>query len=138
MSSQVRQPCQALELHLRAGLRSLGVPTSAQPPSKSFAWGPEWWLDFGCGFLGDFLGNARFCGLAPSAKNPQKSAHPVVKSAPKSTPKSAPKIRPKIRTKIRIQNPHQNPHPKSATKSAPKLSTNTHRDPQRKGHKGCP
>ena len=62
-----------------------------------------------------------------SAKNPHpKSAHPVEKSAPKSAPK--------IRTNIRTPNLHQNPHPKSA----PKPSTNTHRDPQRKGHKGCP
>ena len=36
--------------------------------------------------------------------------------------------------KIRTQNPHHKPHPKFALK----LSTNTHRDQQRKGHRGVP
>ena len=112
--------------HPRAGLRSLGVPISAQPPSKSFLWGPEWWLDFGCEFWGDFWkmhGSAVWRLLQKIRKNPHpKSAHPVERSAPISAPK--------IRTKIRTQNPHQH--------ARPKLSINTHRDPQRKGHKGCP
>ena len=55
-------------------------------------------------------------------QNP-KSSHPVEKSAPKN-PRQNPHL------KICTQNPHQNPRLSS--------QLNTHRDPQRKGHKGCP
>ena len=88
----------------------------------------------GFGVWGDFWENARFCGWACSAKNPLK----IRTQNPHTQLKNAPKSAPKICAKIRTQNPHQNPHAKSTPKLAPKLSTNTHRDPQQKGHKGCP
>ena len=135
MSSQVRQPCQALELPPKSWPQ---IPWRADQRSASFQKLPlgsgmvaGFWVWILWGFLGKctVLRFGAFC--KKSAKNPHpKSAHPVEKSAPKSTPK--------IRTQNPHQNPHQNLHPKSDPESAPKLSTNTHRDPQRKVHKGCP
>ena len=103
MSSQVRQPCQALELPPKSWPQ---IPWRADQRSASFQKLPlgsgmaaGFWVWILWGFLGKctVLRFGAFC--KKSAKNPHpKSAHPVEKSAPKSAPK------------IRTQNPHQNPH----------------------------
>ena len=135
MSSQVQQPCQTLELPPKSWPQ---IPWRADQRSASFQklpLGSGMVAGFWVWILGGFLENARFCGLAPSAKNPLKirtqNPHTQLKN-PRQNPrqKSAPKSAPKIRTKIRTQNPHQNPRPSSQP-----IPTETHNE---KGTRGVP
>ena len=119
MSSQVRQPCQALELTPKSWLQ---IPWRADHGSASFQK-----LPLGSGMVAGF--GVDFGGIFKEMHGSAVTQNPHTQFK-KTAPKSAPQIRAKIRTQNLDQNPHQNPHPKSAT--------NAHRDPQPKGHKGCP
>ena len=135
MSSQVQQPCQTLEPLPKSTPQT---PWRADEHSASFQklpLGSGMVAGFWVWILGGFLENARFCGLAPSAKNPLKirTQNPRAElkiRAKIRVEKSAPKSAPKIRTKIRTQNPHQNPRPSSQP-----IPTETHNE---KGTSGVP
>ena len=99
------------------------MPTSGQPPSRSFLWGPEWCLDLGVDF-GGIHESARLCGLEPSAKNPLR-----IRTQNPHTQFENPRqnLCQKPAPKICTQNLHQSSHPKSTPKSAVKVSMNTGR-----------
>ena len=102
MSSQVRQPCLALELpNQELASDPLACRPALNLPPKAAFGVRERWLDFGCEFLwGIFIWKCTVCGLAPSGKSPLKILTQNLHT----------------QLNIRAKNPRQNLHPKSAPK----------------------